>query len=123
MRETPRFIHRGANQELTFRLMHKLLVTYTRPHDVDAFEKYFREVHAPMVRKIPGLKKLVINRITGNALGASPSLYLLVGLQFGPKEDFDLAMGSQENAAAGRDAVDFCRATGSQFEVLIAHED
>ena len=103
--------------------MHKVLVTYTRPEDVEAFDKYFREVHAPMVRRIPGLKKLVVNRITGNALGGPPSLYLLVGLQFGPKEDFEAAMRSEENAAAGRDAVEFCRATGSQFEVLIAHED
>ena len=103
--------------------MHKLLVTYTRPENLDAFEKHFHEVHAPMVRKIPGLKKLVINRITGSALGGAPSVYLLVGLQFGPKEDFDAAMRSEENAAAGRDAVEFCRATGSQFEVLVAHED
>ena len=103
--------------------MHKLLVTYTRPDNIDAFEKHFREIHAPMVRKIPGLKKLVINRITGNAAGGEPSLYLLVGLQFGPKEDFDAAMRSEENGAAGRDAVEFCRATGSKFEVLIAHED
>jgi len=103
--------------------MHKLLVTYTRPNDISAFEKHFREVHAPMARKIPGLKKLVINRITGNALGGPPSLYLLVGLQFGPKEDYDAAMRSEENAAAGRDAAALCRATGSKFEVLIAHED
>ncbi|MXW74179.1 MAG: EthD family reductase [Gammaproteobacteria bacterium] len=103
--------------------MHKLLVTYTRPRDVDAFEKHFGEVHAPMVRRIPGLKKLVINRITGNSIGTDPSLYLIVGLQFGPREDFDAAMASEENAAAGQDAVEFCRATGSRFEVLIAHED
>ena len=103
--------------------MHKLLVTYTRPDNIDAFEKHFGEVHAPMVRRIPGLKKLVINRITGNALGGPPSLYLLVGLQFGPKEDYEAAMRSEENAAAGRDAVEFCRATGSKLEVLIAHED
>lgn len=103
--------------------MHKILVTYTRPDNPEAFDRYFSEVHAPMVRKIPGLKKLVINRITGNAMGGEPSLYLLVGLQFGPKEDFDAAMRSEENAAAGRDAVEFCRATGSEFEVFIAHED
>ena len=103
--------------------MHKLLVTYTRPRDVDAFEMHFGEVHAPMVRRIPGLKKLVINRITGNAFGGEPSLYLIVGLQFGSREDFDAAMASEENAAAGKDAVEFCRATGSRFEVLIAHED
>ena len=103
--------------------MHKLLVTYTRPAHMDAFEKHFRQVHAPMVRKIPGLKKLVINRITGNAMGGPPSLHLIVGLQFGPKEDYEAAMRSEENAAAGRDAIEFCRATGSQFEVLIAHED
>ena len=103
--------------------MHKILVTYTRPENVEAFDEYFRDVHAPIVRKIPGLKKLVVNRITGNAMGGEPSIYLLVGLQFGPKEDFEAAMRSEENAAAGRDAVEFCRDTGSEFEVLIAHEE
>ena len=103
--------------------MHKLLVTYTRPDDIDAFERHFGRIHAPLVRKIPGLKKLVINRITGNVLGGPPSLYLIVGLQFGPKEDYEAAMRSDENAAAGKDALEFCRATGSQFEVLIARED
>ena len=53
--------------------MHKILVTYTQPDDVEAFDKYFRDVHAPMVRQIPGLKKLVVNRITGNAMGGEPS--------------------------------------------------
>ncbi len=103
--------------------MHKLLVTYTRPDDIDAFEKHFRDVHLPMVRKIPRLKKLVINRITGNDSGGPPSLYLLAGLQFGPRKDYEAAMRSKENIAAGRDAMAFCRATGSRVEVLIAHED
>ncbi len=103
--------------------MRKLLVTYTRPDDIDGFEKHFREVHAPMLRRIPGLKKLVVNRVTGNALGSPPSLYLIVGLQFGPKEDYEAAMRSPENIEVGRDAVEFCRATGSRLEVLIAHED
>ena len=103
--------------------MHKLLVTFTRPNDAEAFENHFRDVHAPMLRSIPGLKKLVINRITGNAAGGAPSLYLIVGLQFGPQEDYERAMRSQENAAAAHDRVELCRATGSRFEVLIAHED
>lgn len=102
--------------------MHKLLITYTRPENIEAFEKHFSEVHAPMVRRIPGLRKLVINRITGNVSGGDPSLYLIVGWQFGAREDFDAAMASEENAAAGRDAVEFCRATGARFEALIAHE-
>ncbi|MDE0679348.1 MAG: EthD family reductase [Gammaproteobacteria bacterium] len=103
--------------------MHKLLVTYTRPRDIDAFEKHFGEVHAPLVRRIPGLKKLVINRISGNALGGPPSLYLLVGLQFGPKEDYEAAMRSKEQAAAAKDAAALCRTTGSHSEVLTAHEE
>ena len=98
--------------------MHKILVTYTRPDDVEAFDNYFRDVHAPIVRKIPGL-----NRITGNAMGGDPSFYLVVGLQFGSREDFETAMRSEENAAAGKDAVEFCRDTGSEFEVMIAHEE
>ena len=102
--------------------MHKLLVTYTRPNDCQAFDRHFDEVHTPLVRKVPGLKKLVVNRITGNAMGGEPSLYLIVGLQFGDKQDFDRAMGSPENAATGKDAMQMCRATGSRMEVLVAHE-
>lgn len=37
----------------------KLLAMYTQPDDVDAFLTHYRDVHAPLVEKVPGLTKLV----------------------------------------------------------------
>ena len=36
--------------------MHKLLVLYTEPKDPAHFRKYYAETHAPLARKLPGLK-------------------------------------------------------------------
>lgn len=36
--------------------MAKLIVLYTEPADPVHFDKYFRTVHIPLVRKLPGLR-------------------------------------------------------------------
>ncbi|MGP8233345.1 MAG: EthD family reductase [Methylovirgula sp.] len=36
--------------------MSKLIVLYKKPADPAHFDKHFREVHVPLVRKMPGLR-------------------------------------------------------------------
>lgn len=36
--------------------MSKLIVLYKKPHDPRHFDKHFREVHMPLVKKMPGLR-------------------------------------------------------------------
>jgi uncharacterized protein (TIGR02118 family) len=34
----------------------KLVVLYKKPHDAKHFDKHFREVHAPLAAKLPGIR-------------------------------------------------------------------
>ncbi len=87
--------------------MYKFLALYKKPDDVPAFMKHYEEVHAPLAKKIPGLQKLVVNRVTGNAFGGPPPFFLIAEMHFATKEDFDAAMRSEENKATGKDAMRF----------------
>ena len=52
--------------------MYKLYAVWTHPNDIEAFERHYVEVHAPLAAAIPGLQKLVLSR-TADSLG-EPSL-------------------------------------------------
>ena len=51
--------------------MVKLVVLYKKPADVEAFEKHYREIHTPLVQKMPGLTKLEVTRFTGSPRSAA----------------------------------------------------
>ena len=87
--------------------MHKLIATYKKPADIEAFERHYREVHIPLVDKIPGLLRTVMNRGISPPWGGEPSFYLMVEMQFATEEAFISAMNSPENRAAGKDIRSF----------------
>ena len=89
--------------------MYKFFALYKKPEDVPAFLEHYDNVHAPLARKVPGLKKLVVNRITGNAFGGDAPYFLIAEMQFESREDFDAAMSSDENRATGKDAMQFAK--------------
>ena len=43
--------------------MIKLIALYKKPADVEAFEAHYREVHLPLVQKVPGLVRAEVTRI------------------------------------------------------------
>ncbi len=89
--------------------MHKLIVTYKKPDDVDAFMAHYNTVHIPLVQKIPGLVKTEINHVTGNPMGGEPDLFMIVELCFADEESFQVAMQSPENLNAGKDVAGFAK--------------
>ena len=86
--------------------MYKLVAIYKVPKNVAAFDEHYRNVHTPLVKKIPGLRNLVVNKVTG-APGGKSHLHLIAELCFETKEDFDRAMKSEENKKAGKDLMGF----------------
>ena len=89
--------------------MYKFIALYKKPADVPAFLEHYQNVHAPLARKIPGLNNLVVNRITANAFGGEPPYFLIAEMHFNTKDEFDAAMKSDENRAAGKDAMRFAK--------------
>ena len=83
--------------------MARLLVMYKTPHDTAAFDKHYAQIHAPLAKKIPGLKKYDIS--TG-AVGtpAGPSgIHLVATLHFDSADALKAGMGSPQGQAAAGD--------------------
>lgn len=85
--------------------MYKLFAIWTHPDDVEAFERYYGEVHAPLAAKIPGLQRLVLTR-TADVLGEGESpFHRIAELWFEDAEALDAAVDSPELQAAAEDVV------------------
>ena len=84
--------------------MYLLYAVWTKPDDVEAFERYYEETHAPLAAKIPGLERLVLTR-TSDFLGDEPSpFHRIAELWFTDQEAFEAAKDSPELEAAAIDA-------------------
>jgi uncharacterized protein (TIGR02118 family) len=86
--------------------MVKLIAIYKKPEDVEAFDKHYHEIHAPLAAKMPGLLKLEVNKIYGSPAGES-NLHLIAEMYFETKEDMMNALSSPEGKAAGKDLMGF----------------
>lgn len=82
--------------------MFKMIAIYKMPSDVNAFNDWYKG-HTELVKKVPHVKEVRMNKITGGPRGAS-DLHLIAEVCFSSKEDFKSAMSSPENMACGKDA-------------------
>ena len=74
-----------------------------RPEDQEAFDRYVREVHLPMVAKWPRLKSLRLLKNNGRPyLDEAPIHYHCFELGFATQEDMDFCMASPERAETRR---------------------
>ncbi len=64
--------------------MYKIVALWgaPKPHDVEAFEKYYAETHVPLARKVPHLKRLVLTRVEGGLEGEPAPFYRVAELLF-----------------------------------------
>lgn len=97
--------------------MVKLVALYTQPDDVAAFERHYREIHTPLVRKMPGLKRLEIAHTTG-APGGPPRYYMVAEMYFDSREAMMAALGSPEGKAAAKDVMSFA---GKYIHMMFAN--
>ena len=90
--------------------MIKLTVLYGQPQDPAAFDRYYRQVHAPLALKIPGLKGFTTDHsMSPNPQEKSP-YYLIATLYWSDMQTFQEGLQSPEGQAAAADLQNF--ATG-----------
>lgn len=87
--------------------MTKLIALFRRPDDLDAFLEHYREVHTPLTRQLPGLQRLVVNRVTADAFGGEPEFVLVAEMHFADAASFKTAMRSEENRRLTADLKSF----------------
>lgn len=86
--------------------MAQVLVLYNAPADPAAFDRYYRQTHIPIAKKIPGLRSYVINGGPVRALaGSAPHLVAI--LTFDSMDDLNAALVSPEGQAAAADLPNF----------------
>jgi uncharacterized protein (TIGR02118 family) len=88
--------------------MVKLIALYRKPADTAAFDKAYFQTHLPLVNKIPNLRRFEISRVTGAPRG-EPEYYMIAEMYFDQRAAMDAAMGSPENAEAGKNLMTFAK--------------
>jgi uncharacterized protein (TIGR02118 family) len=90
--------------------MAKLVVLYSKPSNPAAFDAHYASTHAPLAKKIPGLKRYEIS--TGPvATPAGDSPYHLVAiLGFDSVAALQAGLESPEGQAAAGDLANFAQA-------------
>ncbi len=94
--------------------MVKLIALYKAPDNPAEFDQHYSEVHTPLVKKMPGLRKLEAAKITGAPIG-EPKHYLLAEMYFDSQDALNASMASPEGKAAARDLMSFAGDLVSMF--------
>ena len=89
--------------------MARILVLYNPPADAAAFDKYYREIHIPLARHIPGLRSYDISAAPPRVIAGSP-VHLVAELTFDSMDDVNAAFASPEGQATVADLPNFAQA-------------
>ena len=86
--------------------MVKLIALYRNPPDTEAFDQHYHDVHTPLVKKLPGLRKLEVSKIARAPIGEQ-KYYLVAEMYFDNQDTLDFAMASPEGRASAKDLMSF----------------
>ena len=100
--------------------MIKITVLYGHPDDPAAFERHFDDVHIPLVKAMPNLRRFEKALVVANSDGSAPPYYRVVELYFDSEEELHASRATPEGRAPGEDVPNY--ATGGAT-VLIAEVD
>jgi uncharacterized protein (TIGR02118 family) len=79
------------------------LALYETPADPGAFDRHYREVHIPLGRRLPGLRRYAIGRDAAAVRGAP--YYLVAELEWETMDELRAAFASPEGRATAADAA------------------
>jgi uncharacterized protein (TIGR02118 family) len=81
----------------------RFLALYETPADPQAFDRHYREVHIPIARQLPALRRYTIGGQAAAIRGAA--YYLIAELEWDTMEDLRAAFASPEGRATAADAA------------------
>jgi uncharacterized protein (TIGR02118 family) len=81
----------------------RFLAVYETPADPGAFDRHYREVHMPLLRRLPGLRRYTISRDV-TALHGEP-YHLIAELDWDTMDSLRAAFASAEGQATAADAA------------------
>jgi uncharacterized protein (TIGR02118 family) len=98
-----------------------VLLLHRRPDlSVDEFRRYWHQTHQPLLERLPGLRRLVLNDVLPGPDGAAPSCDGIGEDWFDSLEAMQAAFASTEAQAVAADVVNFLDL--SRFQMLMVAE-
>src|SRR5262249_14979097 len=82
----------------------RFLAVYETPADPQAFDRHYDEVHVPLGRRLPGLRRYTVGRYATAVRGGKP-YHLVAELEWDTMEDLRAAFASPEGHATALDAA------------------
>ena len=101
--------------------MAHVVVMYKTPKDTAAFDKHYSEIHIPLAKKIPGLRKYEISKGPVGTPAGPSGFHLIATLYFDNMAAVQAGFGSAEGKAAGADVQKF--ATGGADMLLFDNHE
>ncbi len=90
--------------------MIKLVAMYGKPRDPAHFDRYYREVHVPLAKKIPKVRRFTIHKVLGSPQEGEPPFYYLSEVYWDDLETARKALASLDGQASYNDVPNY--ATG-----------
>lgn len=86
--------------------MYKIVALWSAPKqaEVDAFERYYRDVHVPKASVVPELRRIALTRVDGGLEGAAPPFYRVAEMFFDDPQALHRSSESTEWRAMREDA-------------------
>ena len=96
----------------------RFIVLWDTPQQRPAFDRQYREVHIPLVSKLPGLRRYTLSRNTTPMRGGDPC-YLIAELDFDDMASLRKAFQSSEGQTAAADATSLAASAGTQMHSMV----
>ncbi|MGJ5755331.1 EthD family reductase [Streptomyces puniciscabiei] len=100
----------------------RFLALYEPPADPEAFDRHYREVHIPLVRRLPGLRRCTVGRNPAPVRGGAPYC-LVVTLEWDSPEELRAAFDSPEGRATAADAALLAELAPVRSMIITMEED
>jgi uncharacterized protein (TIGR02118 family) len=81
----------------------RFVAMYETPADPEEFDRHYHQVHIPLARRLPGLRRYTIGRDVTAVRGAP--YYMLAELEWDTLDELRTAFASPEGRATAADAA------------------
>lgn len=97
--------------------MARFLVLWGTPQDPEFFERHYREIHVPLVKRLPGVRRYTFSRAARPVRG--DLYYRIAELDFDDIAALQQAFASPEGRAAASDVDTLASTAGAQVRSMI----
>ncbi|HUI29572.1 MAG TPA: EthD family reductase [Candidatus Acidoferrales bacterium] len=94
--------------------MVKLVALFKKPPNANSFEEHYQNVHIPLIKVMPGIKKIELSKITGAPMSQS-QFYRMAEMYFENQQALNASMMSSEGITAAKDLMSFAKDVVQMF--------